>query len=138
MKLIFRLLMLGVVGSIVFTWWALEADGVAVIETQLANGSTRQTHVWYAEPDGQLWLEAGTAENGWYTDVQRAPGVSFTAGEISGRYVARNVPGESAHGRVRALFREKYGIRDWWISLIFDTSNSVAVQLISEEDLREF
>lgn len=138
MKLIFRLLMFGVVGSIVFTWWALEADGVAVIETQLANGSTRQTHVWYAEPDGQLWLEAGTAENGWYTDVQRAPGVSFSAGEISGRYIARNVARESAHKLVRALFREKYGIRDWWISLIFDTSNSVAVQLISEEDLREF
>ncbi len=138
MKLIFRLLMLGVVGSLLFTWWALEADGVAVIETQLANGSTRLTHVWYAEPNGELWLEAGTVENGWYTDVQRAPGVSFSADEISGRYIARNVARESAHERIRALFREKYGIRDWWISLIFDTSNSVAVQLVPVEDSRQF
>ena len=54
-------------GFVAVTWWVLEAGGVAVIETRSPDGMLRSTHVWYAEPDGELWLEAGTPENPWYT-----------------------------------------------------------------------
>lgn len=116
-----------------FTWWALESGGVAVIETQAADGSQRETHVWFAEPDGELWLEAGTPANAWYVDVQADPRVGFSADGRTGAYMARPVAEPEGHDRIRSLLREKYGVRDWWIALIFDTSSSVAVRLVATE-----
>lgn len=48
------------------TWWALETSGVPVIETRTPDGTLRSTHVWFAELDGELWLEAGTPDNPWF------------------------------------------------------------------------
>jgi len=112
------------------TWWALEYGGVAIIETQAPDGSLRSTHVWYAEPDGQLWLEAGTPENAWFQDVRRHPLLTFTADGRSGRFIAEPIDPSSGHDRIRALLREKYGLRDWWVGLLVDTSRSVAVRLV--------
>ena len=80
MRLLWRVL-----GSVVATalcfvalaWWVLESGGVARIETTAADGSLRETHVWYVVRDGELWVEAGTPENSWFVDVQREPGVVF-------------------------------------------------------------
>ena len=117
------------------TWWALESSGVAVLETRAADGSPRSTHVWFAEPNGELWLEAGTPENSWYLDIQRDPLVSFSSLQRSGQYIAQRIqdPG-AAHDQIRSLLREKYGVRDWWIGLLFDTSCSVAVQLVQQRE----
>ena len=124
-----KIVLVGVTGLLAafvgFTWWALESGGVAVIETHAADGSQRETHVWFAEPDGELWLEAGTPENAWYVEVQADPRVGFSSGARSGQYLARSVAEPGGHDRIRALLREKYGVRDAWIALIFDTSNSV-------------
>jgi hypothetical protein len=76
---------------VAFTWWALESSGVAILETRAADGSLRSTHVWFAEPDGELWVEAGAPDNAWYRDVQRDPRVSFTASGRSGRYLAERI-----------------------------------------------
>ncbi len=134
MKLIARriaaVVALIVLGFVLLTWWALEWNSVAVLETQSADGGVRSTHVWYAEPDGELWIEAGTPENGWYVDVQEDPMVSFSTPERSGEYVAQIIPGHKAHLRIRRLLREEYGFRDWWIGVLFDTSQSVAVRMV--------
>ena len=50
--------------------WALKASGIAVIETCTPAGTLRSTHVWFPEPDGELWLEAGTPDNPWILDRQ--------------------------------------------------------------------
>lgn len=139
MKLILQIFLGAALGFLLITWWALESGGVAVIETRADDGSLRSTHVWFVEPDGELWVEAGTPENGWYLDVLRDPALSFSADRRSGRYLAERVPGDEtnetggAHARVRSLLREKYGFRDFWISLIFETSNSIAMRLIPVE-----
>ena len=112
------------------TWWALESSGVAVLETRATDGSPRSTHVWFAEPNGELWLEAGTPENSWYLDIQRDPLVSFSSLQRSGQYIAQRVQDPGAHDQIRSLLRGKYGVRDWWIDLLFDASRSVAVQLV--------
>ncbi len=116
------------------TWWALESGGVAVIETRTPDDSVRSTHVWYTEPNGELWLEAGTPKNGWFLDVQENPDVRFQANGQSARYVARPVEDASGHDRIRSLIREKYGFRDRWIGLVVDTSRSVAVRLLAVEE----
>jgi hypothetical protein len=113
----------------VLAWWALESSGVAVLETRAPDGSLRSTHVWFAEPNGELWLEAGTPENSWYLDIQRDPVVSFSAPERSGQYIAERIGNPGAHEEIRSLLGEKYGLRDWWVDFLFDTSRSVAVQL---------
>jgi len=120
-------------GLAAVTWWALESGGVAVIETRTPEGAIRSTHVWYAEPDGELWLEAGTPENAWFVDVQRDPAVTFTADDRSGRYAAQLVSDPSGHARIRSLLRDKYGLRDRWVGLLVDTSRSVAVRLVPAE-----
>ncbi len=132
-------LMLMVVATLVAafgatTWWALESGGVAVIETRTAEGTVRSTHVWYSEPNEELWLEAGAPGNPWFQDVQQNPVVTFTANGRSVRYVAQPVDHPSGHTRIRALIRDKYGFRDRWVGLIVDTSRSVAVQLFPAEE----
>ena len=121
------------VAFVATTWWALESGGVAVIETRTPEGAVRSTHVWYAEPNGELWLEAGTPENAWFQDVQQDPSLSFEANGRVSRYAARPVDPPAGHSRIRSLIREKYGLRDRWVGLIVDTSRSVAVQLLPEE-----
>ena len=111
------------------TWWALEWGGVAVVETRAPDGSTRATHVWYAEADGALWLEAGTPENPWFVDLQRDRSLRFRAEGRDGGYRAAIVPGAAAHERIRSLMRAKYGLRDRFVGLLVDTSRSVAVRL---------
>lgn len=68
----------------VTTWWALESGGVAVIETLTPRGTVRSTHVWYAKPNGEFWLEAGTPENAWFRDVQENPVLTFLGAGRSG------------------------------------------------------
>jgi len=128
-KLVIVSLVAALVAFAAFTWWALESSGVAVLETRARNNSIRSTHVWFAEPNGDLWLEAGTPENPWYLDIQRDSLVSFSAPRRSGRYIAQRVDYPAAHDEIRSLLREKYGLRDWWVALLFDTSRSVAVRL---------
>jgi len=117
---------------VALTGWALESGGVATLETHGPDGRVRSTHVWYAEVDGELWLEAGTPENGWYVDVQRDALVTFSADGTSGRFVAEPVEGAAAHEQIRSLLRVRYGWRDRWVALLFDTSRSVAVRLEPE------
>ena len=111
------------------TWWALESDGVAVIETLAPDGTARSTHVWHADSHGELWLEAGTPENPWFEDIRQRPTVTFTAEGRSRRYTATLVDDPAAHAQIRGLLREKYGARDWWVGLLVDTSRSLAVRL---------
>jgi len=115
------------------TLWALEAGGVAVVATRRPSGAVRSTHVWYAERNGELWLEAGTPENAWFRDILRDPALTFIANGISTPYVARRVDDPSGHSEIRSLIREKYGVRDRWVGLIVDTSRSVAVRLLPPE-----
>jgi hypothetical protein len=112
------------------TWWALESSGVAVLETQRPEGSTRSTHVWYVTHNGEVWLEAGTPENAWFQDVEGSPRVLLRLEGRSTEYLAEPIREASGHTTIRSLLREKYGVRDWWVGLLFDTSRSVAVRLL--------
>jgi hypothetical protein len=117
-----------------FTWWALESSGVAVLETRKPDGSTRSTHIWHVTDNGETWLEAGTPENAWFQDLENSPRVSLRLEGRSTEYLAEPVRTPSGHAKIRSLLREKYGFRDWWVGLLFDTSRSVAVQLLPQTE----
>jgi hypothetical protein len=111
------------------TGWALESGGVAIVRTGPAGDDRRATHVWYAETNGEIWLEAGTPENGWFVDLQTDPELTLEIDGRRQRWRAVPIDAPSGHPRIRALMREKYGFRDWWVGLLVDTSRSVAVRL---------
>jgi hypothetical protein len=114
------------------TWLALESSGVGVLRTQKSDGSARETHVWYAADGGALWIEAATPEREFLDDLRRDPAVVLVRDGEPAPYRARIDP--AGHARIRTLLRAKYGMRDWWVGLLQDTSRSVAVELRPDAD----
>lgn len=114
---------------VLITGWALESGGVAIVETRTEAGEPRTTHVWYVEPEGELWLEAGTPENAWFVDAMRDPTLMLRIDDRAARYRIDPIRDAGGHERIRALMREKYGFRDRWVGWLFDTSRSIAVVL---------
>lgn len=113
----------------VFTWWALEASDVAVLTTQRPDGGARETHVWWAADGDVLLLEAATPERAWLAEALAAGEVELARGGRRERFRVERSDGPEGHARIRALLREKYGLRDAWVGLLQDTSRSVALRL---------
>mgnify|MGYP003410918383 FL=1 len=111
------------------TWLALESGGVAIVETHAGDGSIRSTHVWFVEPEREFWLEAGSAQNGWFDDFGRDPRIAFRAEGRHGEFLAERYEDSPTRARIRALLREKYGLRDRWVGLFVDQSRSLVVRL---------
>ena len=112
------------------SWWALESGGVAVLETHALEGGQRSTHVWFVELDGVVWLEAGTPESAWLADVGRDDRIRLVVDGESHAYRAEPDRSSSHRPELRAALREKYGLRDWWVGVLFDTARSIPVRLV--------
>ena len=130
MKLALGIALALVVGLAAITWLALETGGVAIVETRAEDGSVRATHVWFVEPEGELWLEAGSPKNRWFADLGRDPRVTLRADGRARACVAERRDDAESRARIRALLREKYGLRDRWIGLFVDQSKSLVVRLV--------
>lgn len=113
---------------VIVTYIALEASGVITVETRTPEGQTRSTHVWFVEVDGQYLLEAGSPTNPWVRDLQQVEVLSINGEGLDGNYAFEQL-GQDSHMMIRSKMREKYGWRDAWISLIFDTTQSYAVRI---------
>lgn len=124
-----RLFALGAVVFALVTWVALEGGDVAELRTRSPEGGWRTTRVWWAEDGDAIWIEAATQERPWLLDIEADPEVELDRGASTTAWRAIPVPGQDAHDRVRAMLAEKYGWADWWVGLIQDTSQSIAVRL---------
>ena len=116
------------------TWWALESGGVAIIETTRDDGSSRRTHLWFSEHGEDFWLEAGTPANGWYVDATSRHDVGIEIEGVMVRGWVEPVIEPGASDWVRILMRRKYGVRDQWVGLFVDSSESVAVRFHPRDD----
>lgn len=127
-----RLLVAAAAGLVLFggvTLYALEGHEVVVLRTTDERGSARETRVWIADEGAHAWIEAATPERAFYRDLVARPEAELRRGDTASRVQAVPVPGAEAHAHVRALLRAKYGIADWWVGLLQDTSRSVAVRI---------
>ena len=108
---------------------ALEWSEVITIETASKDGASRHTHVWYIQNGQSLLLEAGHPENPWVQELANRPTLHIIDPVLGGTYsyVRRNNPID--HTAIRMAMREKYGWRDAWVSLLFDTSQSSKLEL---------
>jgi hypothetical protein len=133
MSLVFRLLRWAIAAALAFgvvTWVALEGNDVATLRTIDGENRPRETHVWVADAgDGSLWIEAATPDRPWLADIRHNPKVELDRVGASGRWRAVPVEGPEARETVRALLSAKYGWADWWVGLLQDTSQAVAVRL---------
>jgi 2-iminobutanoate/2-iminopropanoate deaminase len=120
-----------IVAGLAVTCWALEASDVAVLITERRAGGVRETHVWWAEHDGALWLEAATPDRAWLAEATAASEVELERDGRRERFRVERSDGPAARGQVRALLRAKYGLRDRWVGLLQDTSHAVAVRLVA-------
>ena len=111
------------------TWFALEGRDVAILRTQRADGSVRETHVWIAEEGGVRFVEAATPERAWLREAQAQPAIEVVQDGATSRWRAVPEPGAEGHAKIRRLLRAKYGWADQWVTLLQDTSRSVAVRL---------
>jgi hypothetical protein len=113
----------GIVVLLLITWCALEWSGVATVNTVASDGTNRATNMRFVERDGQLLLEAGTPENAWFVDAQKTLQLRISQpSSLAGNYTIEPTSSPDGHARIRALMREKYGLRDWWIGTLFDTT----------------
>ena len=127
-----RLLIAATLGLVVFggvTLYALEGHEVVVLRTTDERGGARETRVWIADEGNHAWIEAATPERDFYRDLLAHPEAELRRSDASSRVRAIPVPGHEAHVRIRGLLRAKYGIADWWVGLLQDTSRSVAVRI---------
>jgi hypothetical protein len=127
------LLAIGILGLCLFggiTLYALEGHEVVVLRTADGRGSARETRVWIVDEGDHAWIEAATPEREFLRDVVARPEAELIRGGSASRVRAEPVPGEEPHGHLRALLRAKYGVADWWVGLLQDTSRSVAVRIV--------
>ena len=113
---------------------ALEISGVVTVHTETSAGANRTTHVWFAEEDGTLYLEAGSPQNPWVVDLIDEKALRLSGQDLDGRYrfVLHTTP--ESHERIRRMMRDKYGWRDVWIGMLFDTSASRMIELSRMEE----
>ncbi len=133
MRFLSLIFALGMLAALI-TALALEAGGVVTVVTETPAGANRETRVWFVEHEDRLYLEAGHPDNPWVKDLAGNPTLILKGQALDGEYRYMRHDSAREHTRIRALMREKYGWRDAWISLVFDTSRSSLLHLIPLEE----
>ena len=134
LKRIFFALVLILIGFALITIAALESGQVLVVKTLMveemseAGNEPRETHIWFVQSGGRLLLEAGTPENPWVVDLSSQDTLSLKGEGLDGTYHFK-LHDPASHETIRYLMEEKYGWRDSWISMIFDTSRSFMIEV---------
>jgi len=118
---------------IAVTVLALESSEVITVETVMRNvnesSGIRRTHIWFVQTQTGVFLEAGSPTNPWVRDLRENPRIVLAGADLEGSYHATLDTSSIAHKNIRKLMREKYGWRDWWVDMLFDTSKSQLVTL---------
>ncbi len=94
---------------------------VVTLRTENADGSWRETRLWVADYDGDVWLHSAGAA--WERRFEGNPVVELVRhGEVA-RYRAE--PDRSAHADIDAALRAKYGVADRWVRFLAPCDGSV-------------
>ncbi len=92
-----------------------------------STSETRRTRIWFVQNNEQPILEARHPENPWVPDIEKQPRVHIEGKSTNGLYQLHMGRDSSNHDKVRSLMRKKYGWRDIWVGVLFDTSKSALI-----------
>ena len=129
----FRNYLVGLLTLVAFfiatTLLALEAGSVVTVETKTSSNALRRTHIWFVATHNALYLEAGNPQNPWVQDLRSTSSLHLVGAGLDGEYAFAVYVEPVEHEKIRNLMRAKYGWRDWWVDMLFDTSQSALVRL---------
>ena len=115
------------------TYLALESGDVVTVETvDSSTDESRVTRIWFVHSDEGLFLEAGTPTNSWVEDLENASTIKLAGHNLDGEYAFYIHSEPTDHESIRALMRSKYGWRDLWVTILFDTSQSQLVEVLRQ------
>lgn len=89
---------------------------VVVLHKSTSEATTRPTRLWIVDDGVISWLHHGYADSTWIERLEQDPIVTLERAGVARTY--RATPDPSEHDRVHRLFREKYGVADWWVRFI--------------------
>jgi hypothetical protein len=115
---------------------ALESQEVVVLRTFGPAGDAHASRLWVVDDAGETWVEVAADGKEFYRRLTANPEVELERSGRTARYRAMPDPSRAAHDRVRALLARKYGLADWWIGVLVDTSQSIAVRLVPADQFQ--
>ena len=129
MKLLVRVV-LGLVGVLVLLFAlqmiAAETGEVVVVHTVDDAGEPRETRIWILEDQGRTYIRGGTG--GWTSRIAAQPEIRLESDGSVREVLGLVEEDDGVRRRVNRLFREKYGWRDAFISiLVADPGREAAV-----------
>ena len=122
------------VAFLAVTLLALEGREVVVVRSFAPDGTVTETRTWVADEDGFVWIEAANPRRRFYRDVVATGKVELRRGGRVARYDVAVMPNPQGHRHIRRLLAEKYGLADWWIGWLADTSPSLEIRLQPRAD----
>lgn len=116
-RLLFRLLLLLVAVAGV-TYWAGEQTEVAVLRSADDMGRRFETKVWVVDYQGVPWLRANNPQRSWYERLDEGAKVMLVRDGEEQSYRAEPFDVPEIAAELDAVFREKYGLLDWWYGVL--------------------
>ena len=102
-----------------------ELDEVVVIKNRAPSGETETTRIWIVDgPDGAAWIRAADDKR-WAELTRQVDRVEIRRNGSWQSYLVQEIPGELARTRVNTAMRAKYGLADWMIEQMRDTSRAI-------------
>ena len=126
-----RLLLCAVVVLMVVaggTYWAGEQTEVAVLRTSDALGRGHETKLWVVDYQGVPWVRVANPERGWYRRLVEQPRIELVRAGEPQTCLAEPYDVPEIAAELDAVFREKYGLVDWWYGLLL-RRHSIPVKL---------
>jgi hypothetical protein len=114
-----------------FAVFALSEIGpeVVTVETFGPDGTRLATRLWIVDAEGQPWVQAALPSAEWLQRLESQPRVVMRRVTGIREFDAVPVREPAARERVQALMRAKYGLRDFLVSLVRDSSGAVPIRL---------
>jgi hypothetical protein len=115
-RLLLLLALLAVAGLATFV--AGEQIEVVVLRTYDAEGVSFDTKLWVVDQEETPWVRVANPERHWYQRLLANPRAELIRSQRTTAVVAvpRDTP--EARASIDRLFREKYGLVDWWYGVL--------------------
>jgi len=113
----------------VATYVAGEQTEVARLRTFDEQGVPHETKLWVVDLDGAAWVRVARPERHWFQRLRVHPEIEIIRhGGAPQKVRATPDPSAETKAAIDRVFREKYGLVDWWYGVLL-RSDPIPVRL---------
>jgi len=111
------------------TYLAGEQTEVARLRTFDEQGVIHETKLWVVDHDGAAWVRVARPERHWFQRLRAQPEIEIVRhGGAAQKVRATPDPSAETKAAIDRVFREKYGLVDWWYGVLL-RSDPIPVRL---------